>query len=60
MGPAGRAVATLPPTVEVFQILKEATNASQHGRMSAVAGHSSTLGNPPARACRAVPGRSTP
>ncbi|CAM5338562.1 hypothetical protein SGLAM104S_08331 [Streptomyces glaucescens] len=35
MGPAGRAEHRLPPTVAVFQILKEEENARQQAAMSA-------------------------
>ena len=38
MGPAGSAVQMLPPTVDMFQTLKEATNESQQGRIKVQAG----------------------
>ncbi|CPU65838.1 Uncharacterised protein [Mycobacteroides abscessus] len=44
IGPAGREVQTLPPTVDVFQILNDATKLSQHGRTRSSARHRSRTG----------------
>ena len=46
MGPAGREVQRLPPTVDMFQTLKEATNESQHGRISSSAGQAAACARP--------------
>ena len=53
MGPAGRAVQRLPPTVDMFQTLKDATNESQHGRISSSAGHVPACARPVPPAGRA-------
>src|SRR5690606_7443069 len=44
IGPAGSEVQTLPPTVDVFQILNDATKLSQHGRTRSSAVHRSRTG----------------
>ena len=45
IGPAGNDMQRLPPTVAVFQILKEARNARQHWSISGEAIHSGGQGN---------------
>src|SRR6195952_5733410 len=44
IGPAGNDMQRLPPTVAVFQILKEARNARQHWSISGEAIHSGGQG----------------
>src|SRR6267142_6969833 len=52
IGPAGSDMQMLPPTVAVFQILKEARNARQHWLISGVAIHSA--GQESASSCATV------
>src|SRR3978361_2560826 len=52
IGPAGRDMQRLPPTVAVFQILKEARNARQHWLISGEAIHSGGQAN--ASSCATV------
>src|SRR5258708_19146541 len=52
IGPAGSDMQMLPPTVAVFQILKEARNARQHWLISGAAIHSG--GQASASSCATV------
>ena len=52
IGPAGNDMQRLPPTVAVFQILKEARKARQHWSISGDAIHSGGQGN--ASSCATV------
>src|SRR6185312_13955789 len=52
IGPAGNDMQMLPPTVAVFQILKEARNARQHWLISGAAIHSG--GQASASSCATV------
>src|SRR5258708_37746690 len=52
IGPAGNDMHRLPPTVAVFQILKEARNARQHWSISGEAIHSGGQDN--ASSCATV------
>src|SRR3954470_5152883 len=52
IGPAGSAMQMLPPTVAIFQILKEARNARQHWLISGEAIHSG--GQESASSCATV------
>src|SRR5207237_3513819 len=52
IGPAGNDMQMLPPTVAVFQILKEARNARQHWLISGAAIHSG--GHASASSCATV------